>query len=45
MSENAEVIEVLNQVIDLGIQYGLEILGALIILIGGWIVAGWRRIN
>ncbi len=41
MSENAEVLEVLNQAIDLGVQYGLDILGALAILIGGWVVAGW----
>jgi small conductance mechanosensitive channel len=45
MDEQAEVLGVLNQAIDLGIQYGLEILGALIILIGGWIVAGWARRN
>ncbi len=41
MDEQAEVLKVLDQVIDLGVEYGLEILGALIILIGGWVVAGW----
>ncbi len=41
MDEQAKVLKVLNQVIDLGVEYGLDILGALIILIGGWVVAGW----
>ena len=33
----------LNQAIDLAVDYGLGVLGALAILIVGWIVAGWAR--
>lgn len=36
MSENQEVV-------DLAVQYGLDFVGALVLLIGGWIVAGWAR--
>ncbi len=38
-----QIVGVLNQAVDLGIQYGLDILGAVILLIGGWVVAGWAR--
>lgn len=31
------------QFTDLGVQYGLDLLGAIAILIVGWIVAGWAR--
>ncbi len=43
--QQEQVLNFLNQAVDLGIQYGLEVLGALIILIGGWTVAGWVRRN
>ena len=33
----------LNQAVDLGIDYGLDLLGALVILIAGWALAGWVR--
>jgi len=34
-------IDLFNQVSGLVIQYGLDLLGAVILLIGGWMVAGW----
>jgi len=37
------VLNVLNQAVDLAIDYGLDVVGALVILIGGWTVAGWAR--
>ncbi len=38
-----QIVGVLNQAVDLGIQYGLDLLGALVLLIGGWVVAGWAQ--
>ncbi|MEE8187845.1 MAG: mechanosensitive ion channel family protein, partial [Kiloniellales bacterium] len=43
MDQQEQALEILNQAVDLGIQYGLDLLGALILLIGGWIVAGWAK--
>ncbi len=43
MKENQEVLDLLNQVVGLAVQYGLDLVGALVLLIGGWIVAGWAR--
>ena len=43
MEQQEQVMDLLNQAVDLGIQYGLDILGALILLVGGWIVAGWAQ--
>ncbi len=43
MRENQEVLDQLDQVVGLAVQYGLDLVGALILLIGGWIVAGWAR--
>ena len=37
------VLNVLNQAVDLAIAYGLDVVGALVILIGGWTLAGWAR--
>ena len=37
------VLNVLNQAVDLAIDYGLDVVGALVILIGGWALAGWAR--
>ena len=41
--QQEQVLDFLNQAIDLGIDYGLDILGALAILIAGTFVAGWAR--
>ncbi len=41
MNENVKILDLLSEAINLAVQYGLDLLGALIILIGGWIVAGW----
>lgn len=38
-------LEFFNQVSGLVIQYGLDLLGAVILLIGGWMVAGWAGRN
>ena len=43
MRENQEILDLLNHAVDLAIQYGANLVGALIMLIGGWIVAGWVR--
>ena len=43
MRENQEILDLFNQVVDLAVQYGLNLVGALVMLIGGWIVAGWVR--
>ncbi len=43
MRENQEVLDLLNQAVDLAVQFGLDLVGALVLLIGGWIVAGWAR--
>ena len=41
--QQEQVLNVLNQAVDLAINYGLDVVGALIILIGGWAVASWVR--
>jgi small conductance mechanosensitive channel len=41
--QQEQVLNFLNQMVDLGIDYGLDVLGALVILIGGWVLAGWVR--
>ena len=43
MTENQEVLGLLDRVGGLAVQYGLDVVGALVLLIGGWIVAGWAR--
>ena len=43
MKENQEVLDWLDQAVGLAVQYGLDLVGALVLLIGGWIVAGWAR--
>ena len=43
MTENQEVLDSLDQAVGLAVQYGLDLVGALVLLIGGWIVAGWAR--
>lgn len=34
-----------TQAMDLGVKYGLDLLGAIAILIVGWAIAGWARKN
>jgi small conductance mechanosensitive channel len=41
--QQEQVLNFLNQAVDLAVQYGLDVVGALVILIGGWAVAGWAR--
>ncbi len=41
--QQEQVLDFLDQVVDLGIDYGLDVLGAVAILIAGVIVAGWAR--
>ncbi len=41
--QQEQVLSFLNQAVDLGIDYGLDVLGALAILIAGTFVAGWAR--
>lgn len=41
--QQEQVLNFLNQAVELGIDYGLDGLGALVILIGGWALAGWAR--
>jgi small conductance mechanosensitive channel len=41
--QQAQVLDFLSQAIDLGIDYGLDVLGALAILIAGNFVAGWAK--
>ena len=43
MDNQEQIVEVLSQTVDLGIQYGLDLLGAVVLLVGGWVVAGWAR--
>ena len=41
--QQEQVLDFLNQAVDLGVDYGLNVLGALAILIAGNFVAGWVR--
>ncbi len=43
MDNQEQIVAALNQAVDLGIQYGLDFLGAVVLLVGGWIVAGWAQ--
>ncbi|HEY5598723.1 MAG TPA: mechanosensitive ion channel domain-containing protein, partial [Kiloniellales bacterium] len=38
-------LEFFAQAGNLVVQYGLDLLGAVVLLIGGWILAGWARRN
>lgn len=38
-------LRLFDQVSGLAIQYGLDLLGAIILLVVGWIVAGWAKRN
>lgn len=35
--------EIIDQVVEIGTNYGIDVIGALVILILGWMVAGWAR--
>jgi small conductance mechanosensitive channel len=41
--QQEQILRILNQAINLAVNYGLDVLGALVILIVGLIVAGWAR--
>ena len=41
--QQEQALDFLNQAVDLGIDYGIDVLGALAILIAGTLVAGWAR--
>ena len=41
--QQEQILSFLNQAIDLVVGYGLDVLGALVILIVGFMVAGWAR--
>ena len=43
MNDKQQIYDFLDQVVDLAVQYGLDLLGAILILIAGWIFAGWVR--
>ena len=43
MSDDRQGPDLLSETVDLAVQYGLDVVGALIILIGGWVAAGWVR--
>ena len=43
MSDDRQDLDLLSETVDLAVQYGLDVVGALIILIGGWVAAGWVR--
>lgn len=36
-------LELYSQVSSLAVQYGLDVLGAVVLLVAGWTVAGWAR--
>jgi len=41
--QQEQVLDLLNQIVDLGVEYGLDVLGALTILFAGTFVASWAR--
>ncbi len=41
MKENT--VEILREVVDLASQYALDLVGAIVILVVGWILAGWAK--
>jgi len=38
-----ETRELIESVIAIGVEYGVDIIGALVLLIVGWVIAGWVR--
>ena len=43
MRENQEGLDLLDSAVGFAVQFGLDLFGALVLLIAGWIVAGWAR--
>ena len=43
IADQQQVMALISQFGELAVQYGLDLLGAILILIAGWIVAGWAR--
>lgn len=43
MRENQEGLDLLDQAVGFAGQFGLDLVGALVLLIAGWIVGGWAR--
>ena len=43
MRENQEGLNLLDSAVGFAGQFGLDLFGALVLLIAGWIVAGWAR--
>ena len=43
MRENQEGLDLLDSAVGFAGQFGLDLFGALVLLIAGWIVAGWAR--
>ncbi|RVU37804.1 mechanosensitive ion channel [Hwanghaeella grinnelliae] len=41
--DQEQITETINHVMELATAYGLQVVGAIIILILGWIAAGWAR--
>jgi small conductance mechanosensitive channel len=41
--DQEQITETINHVVELATAYGLQVVGAIIILILGWIAAGWVR--
>jgi small conductance mechanosensitive channel len=39
------VLKLFDQISVLAIEYGIDLLGAVVLLVGGWIVAGWAKRN
>jgi hypothetical protein len=35
--------EIIDQVVEIGTNYGIDVISVLVILILGWVVAGWAR--
>ena len=35
--------EIIESVIDISVEYGVDIVGAIVLLIVGWTIAGWIR--
>ncbi len=43
MTETQQIRELISFTMDLTVQYGLDLLGAAVLLVAGWILAGWVK--
>jgi len=43
MQGEDQVIKLLSEVSDLAVQYGLDLFGAIVLLVAGWLVANWAK--